>query len=190
MNYSRLLLELSDKEEALNLALRRQEIILSQENIKDLNSLLVTKEKSTERLFKPLKDATKEYKDSLKRARQDFHKASAASKEKAIRTLDQLMNNWSNSFKKFQENEEKFYDELILQIQMEIYHDEESTLDQRLLSQNLVDDICNQLFFMYFGDCSELDLPTIQDSHEERARKLSNLKWEAIQMDVKNAARE
>ena len=188
MSYSRLLLKLRDKENALSLALRKQEIVLSQDSMKDIKKLFNTTGESTESLSKPVEAATQEYGDSLKKAREDFKEASAASKEKAIRNLDQLMINWQNSFTKVKERQEKYYEELISKIQMEIHQDQESTLDQRLLSQNLVDEICNLLFFMYFEDCSGMDLPSIEDSYEERARKLSDLKWTAIQQKANRAA--
>ena len=187
--FSKYLLDLLQKRTNLDKAEKNLENLETNVNYQSINKTSSEIDDARKEFFDKLDKTSTDYKNELDRVSRKYEKEQSQEvKDTYVKKLNGTMNDWQKQFQGFKDLNDQHYKNLMWAIERQMLADKDATLNERLLLQNLVDDICDMILFMYFGNCSDLELPDIGDSYNERIKKLSYINWQLIEETSKNAA--
>ena len=185
--FSKELLKFRAKERNYQFALKQQRFVENTWSLQELNQTLITMKTDHKKSFDKLSKASKTLKRQVEEISQSFETESEELRKQHIEALNASLTSMQREFDAYERKQDSYYQKLIGQLGRQILLEEEGNLDQRLILQDLLDDICDALFYMYFdADCSDLDMK-IEDSYDKMVEKLSNIKWEIIRKNEENA---
>ena len=181
--FSKELLEYNVKKRNYEFALTQQKLIEENWNLQQLDQTLVSMEIDHNKTFDNLVNSSKALKKQVEEISKKFEKESEELRKQHIEALNASLTSTKRELDLFEMKQKSYYQKLIGHLGREILLEEESNLDQRLLVQSLLDNICEALFYMYFDDdCSDLVDLKIEDSYDQMIEKLSDIKWEIIRI--------